>query len=143
MSQALTYLRKAGPRLLRALLGVWLVTGPFVVFLIRWKSYELVIVFLAVIAAYVFVGWKSRIEGVPYLSQLASDTATALAATLVAGGLSGILAKFTGIYLHGNVLFVPLVILAGFWILEYGRERKRLAQEKAKVSENAIQEKAE
>jgi hypothetical protein len=140
MSQALTYLRKAGPRLLRALLGIWLITGPFVVFLIRWKSYELVIVFLAVIAAYVFVGWNSRVSGLPYLSQLAIDTATALAATLVAGGLSGILAKLTGIHLHGNVLFVPLVILAGFWILEYGRERRRLAQEKTKVSENAIRE---
>jgi hypothetical protein len=143
MSQALPYLRKAAPRLLRALLGMWLVVGPFVVYLIRWQTHELVIVFLAVIAAYVFVGWRCRMEGMPYLSRLAIDTVTALGVTLVAGGLSGILAKLTGIYLYGNVLFVPLVILAGFWVLEYGREKRRLALEKAKVPENAIQEKAE
>jgi hypothetical protein len=127
-------LRKAGPRLVRALLGVWLVVGPFIVFLIRWKSFELVIIFLAVLAAYIFVGWNARTLGTPYLSRLATDTVTALGITLVAGGLSGVLAKLTGIYLHGNFLFVPLVVLGGFWILEYAQEKRRVAEPKVPVA---------
>ncbi len=133
-AQALEYLRKAAPRCARALLGMWLVIGPFVVYLIRWQTHELVFVFIAVVCAYVFVGLRCRMEGRSYLKQLAFDTMTALGVTFLAGGLSGILAKLTGIHLHGHVLFVPLVILAGFWILEYGREKRTLARGKATVA---------
>jgi hypothetical protein len=95
------------------------------VFLIRWRPIEVVLIFILVVGAYVFVGWNFLLRGRTYWTQLAADTAIAVGFILLAGVLSGIIAKLTGVHLHGNMLFVPLVVLAGFVILEYARERKR------------------
>jgi len=141
MTDYISSLRKAAVRSLRALLGIWLMLGPFVLFLIRWKVYEMVIIFLVVVAAFVFVGLNSRKHGTPYLTQLATDTAIALGIALLAGGLSGILAKLTRVYLHGHVLFVPLVILAGFCILEYSREKRRRAQRSSQIATGDVRNK--
>jgi hypothetical protein len=129
MSDLKSALRKAAPRFLRAVLGSWLVMGPFVVFLIRWRPIEVVLVFILVVGAYVFVGWNCLAWGRTYLTQLAADTAIAVGFILLAGVLSGIIAKLTGVYLHGHVLFVPLVVFAGFFVLEYLRERKHVTRQ--------------
>ena len=121
---------------MRAVIGFWLVLGPFVVFLIRWKVWEVTVIFLVLVGAFLFVGFMCRLSGTEYLKQLGSDTFTALASVLIGGGLSGILAKLTHYRLHSSVLFLPLVIVAGFVISEYYHERKTAAVPTAGSQEN-------
>ena len=116
--------KKIVPRLFRAMLGFWLVLGPFVVFLIRWQWYEAAFFFLILIAGFVVVGLKCWLNGMEYVKLLGADTFTALASVLIGGGFSGILARFIHVRLHGSILFVPLVVVAGFAISEWYRERK-------------------
>jgi hypothetical protein len=125
--------KKIAPRLWRAVIGFWLVLGPFVVFLIRWKWYEELFIFLVLIAAFLFVGFKSWLDGLDYLKLLASDTFTALASVLIGGGLSGVIYKLTHYSLHLSVLFFPLVIIAGFVIAEFYRERRAATAAGARV----------
>ncbi|HTM09567.1 MAG TPA: hypothetical protein VL754_14375 [Verrucomicrobiae bacterium] len=127
MDYARSLLKKIAPRLFRALLGFWLVLGPFIVFLIRWKAWEVTIIFLVLVGAFLFVGFMCWLIGKEYLKQLGSDTFTALASVLIGGGLSGLVAKLTHYSLHLTVLFFPLVIIAGFVISEYYHERKTAA----------------
>jgi hypothetical protein len=84
---------------------------------------------------------NSRKHGTLYLTRLATDTAIALGIALLAGGLSGILAKLTRVYLHGHVLFVPLVILAGFFILEYSREKRGFTRRRSQVATGDVRKK--
>jgi len=116
--------RKIAPRLFRALLGFWLVLGPFVVFLIRWQWYETVFFFLLLIAGFIVVGFMCWLDGLEYLKLLGADTFTALASVLIGGGISGIIARFAHIRLHASMIFLPLVVVAGFAISEWYRERK-------------------
>jgi hypothetical protein len=116
--------KKIAPRLFRAMLGFWLVLGPFVVFLIRWKWYEAAFFFFLLIAAFVTVGLMCWVAGADYLKVLGADTFTALASALIGGGLSGIIARFIHLRLHASMLFLPLVVLAGFAISEWYRERR-------------------
>jgi hypothetical protein len=116
--------KKIAPRLFRAMLGFWLVLGPFVVFLIRWQWYEAAFFFFLLIAAFVVVGLKCWLDGREYLKLLGADTFTALASVLIGGGVSGIIARFIHVRLHASMLFLPLVVVAGFAITEWYRERK-------------------
>jgi hypothetical protein len=116
--------KKIAPRLFRAILGLWLVLGPFVVFLIRWQWYEAGFFFLLLIAGFIIVGLKSWIDGIEYLKLLGADTFTALASVLIGGGLSGIIARLIHVRLHTSMLFLPLVVIAGFALSEWYRERK-------------------
>jgi hypothetical protein len=116
--------KKIAPRLFRAMLGFWLVLGPFVVFLIRWQWYQAAFFFLLLIVGFVIVGLKCWIDGKEYMKLLAADTFTALASVLIGGGLSGITARLIHVRLHASMLFLPLVIVAGFALSEWYRERK-------------------
>jgi hypothetical protein len=123
---ARSLLKRIAPRLFHALLGFWLLFGPFVVFLIRWKAYEVVFMYLLLIGAFIFVGARVWFEGGEYVRRLGRDTFTALASALIGGGLSGIIAKLTHIRLYSSILFLPLVIVAGFVLAEYFNDRKVL-----------------
>ena len=116
--------KKIAPRLVRAALGFWLVLGPFIAFLIRWKWYEIVVIYVLLIGAFLFVGFMCWLTGPDYLRRLGSDAFTALASVLIGGGVSGIIGKVTHYSLHSSVLFLPLVILAGFILSESYRERR-------------------
>lgn len=126
MDYAGLLLKRIAPRLCHAILGFWLLLGPFVVFLIRWKSYEVAFMYLLLIGAFVFVGARVWFEGGDYVRRIGRDTATALASALIGGGLSGVIAKLTHIRLYSSILFLPLVILAGFVLAEYFNDRKVL-----------------
>lgn len=121
---ALSLLRRILPRIVHAILGFWLLLGPFVVFLIRWKTYEVVFMYLLLIGAFMFVGARAWLEGGEYLRRLGRDSFTALASALIGGGLSGVIAKLTHIRLYSSILFLPLVIVAGFILVEYYEDRK-------------------
>ena len=116
--------KKIAPRLFRAMLGFWLVLGPFVVFLIRWQWYEAAFFFLLLIASFILLGVKCWLDGAQYLKLLGSDAFTALASLLIGGGASGLIARFIHVRLHASVLFLPFVVLAGFALSECYRERK-------------------
>lgn len=116
--------KKIAPRLFRAVLGFWLVLGPLVVFLIRREWYETVLLFFLLLGAFLFVGLRCWLDGMEYLKLLGADTFTALASVVIGGGLSGIITRFIHVRVHASMLFLPLVILAGFAISEYYRERK-------------------
>ena len=124
MDYARSLLKRIAPRLSHAVLGFWLLFGPFVVFLLRWKAYEVVFMYLLLIGAFVFVGARVWFEGGEYARRLGRDTFTALASALIGGGLSGVIAKLTHLRLHSSVLFLPLVIIAGFLLVEYFNDRK-------------------
>lgn len=119
--------KKIAPRLLRAALGAWLVVGPPVVFLLRWNAALLILMYLALVAAFLFVGFMGWLAGADYFRRLGSDTMTALASVLIGGGLSGLIAKLTHHSLHLTVWFFPLVIVLGFIISEIYRERRAVA----------------
>src|ERR1044071_3302367 len=70
---ARSLLKRIAPRVAQAILGFWLLLGPFVVFLIRWKAYEVVFIYLLLIGAVVFVGAKSWWEGAEYVRRLRSE----------------------------------------------------------------------
>jgi hypothetical protein len=129
--------KKLMPRLLRALLGFWLLFGPFLVFLIRWKTYEVTLMYVLLVGAFIFVGVHCWSHGAAYLRQLGSNTATALASLLIGGGLSGLIGKTTGVRLHSSMLFLPLVILAGFVLADYYAERKASAAAPAAGSQQS------
>jgi hypothetical protein len=123
---ALSLLRRIVPRVVHAVLGFWLVLGPFVVFLIRWKAYEVVFIYLLLIGAVVFVGARIWFEGGEYVRRLGRDTFTALASALIGGGLSGVIAKLTHVRLYTSIFFLPLVIIGGFVLVEYFNDKKVL-----------------
>ena len=116
--------KKIAPRLFRAAIGFWLARGPLVVFLIRWEWYEVGFIYLLLIAAFLFVGFKCWLDGPDYLKLLGADVFTALASLLIGGGASGALAKLTHYRLHSSILFLPLVIVAGFLIAEVVSQRR-------------------
>lgn len=126
MDYARTLLKRIAPRVAHAILGFWLLLGPLVVFLIRWKSYEVVFMYLLLIGAFVFVGARAWFEGRDYVRRIGRDTGTALASALIGGGLSGVIAKLTHIRLYSSIFFLPLVIVAGFVLVEYFNDRKAL-----------------
>ncbi len=126
MDYARSLLKRIAPRVAHAILGFWLLLGPLVVFLIRWKAYEVVFMYLLLVGAFVFVGARVWFEGGEYVRRLGRDTLTALASALIGGGLSGVIAKLTHIRLYSSILFLPLVILAGFVLAEYFNDRKAL-----------------
>ena len=128
MDYARSLLKRIAPRVAQAILGFWLLLGPFVVFLIRWKAYEVVFIYLLLIGAVVFVGAKSWWEGAEYVRRLGRDTFTALGSALIGGGLSGVIAKLTHIRFYSSILFLPLVIIAGFVLVEYLNDRKLLTK---------------
>ena len=126
MDYARSLLKRIAPRVAQAILGFWLLFGPFVVFLIRWKAYEVVFIYLLLIGAIVFVGARAWFEGGNYVRRIGRDTGTALTSVLIGGGLSGVIAKLTHIRLYSSILFLPLVIIAGFVLVEYLNDRKLL-----------------
>lgn len=126
MDYARLLLKRIAPRVAQAILGFWLLLGPFVVFLIRWKAYEVVFIYLLLIGAFVFVGARLWLEGGDYLRRIGRDTFTALGSALIGGGISGVIAKLTHIRLYSSILFLPLVIIAGFVLVEYLNDRKVL-----------------
>ena len=126
MDYARSLLRRIAPRVVHAILGFWLLLGPFLVFLIRWKAYEVIFMYLLLIGSFVFVGARLWFEGGDYVRQIGRDTGTALASALIGGGLSGVIAKLTHIRLYSSILFLPLVIVAGFILAECFSDRKAL-----------------
>jgi hypothetical protein len=132
MTDTIVLLQKAAVHLARALLGIWLLIGPFVLFLFRGESSALIVTLLLLAASYGFVVWRYRTYGVDYVSRFAFDTLTALGVALIAGVLSELLA-FIGLRLHGNILIIPLLILACFGYLEYTQEKKRLTRHSAEA----------
>lgn len=132
MTDPILLLRKAAVHLVRALLGIWLLIGPFVLFLFRGDAKALVTTLVVLAACYGFVFSRYRTSGLDYLSRFAFDTLTALGVALSAVVLSEILA-FIGLRLRGNILIIPLLILACFGYLEYTQEKKRLSRDSAEV----------
>lgn len=116
---------RALARFFDAIFGLLLLIGPFVLFLYRGFSLALVITFLLLAAGYGYVVWRYRESGLAYLRELASDTLTAMAATIGAAGASMILASFTRVHLHAHALFVPSAVIGFFWFLEYRAARHR------------------
>jgi hypothetical protein len=123
---ALSLLKRIVPRVAHAILGFWLILGPLVVFLIRWKTFEVVFMYLLLIGAFLFVGARAWLEGGDYVRRLGRDSFTALSSALIGGGLSGVIAKLTHVRLYSSILFLPLVIVAGFLLVEYYNDRKVL-----------------
>jgi hypothetical protein len=132
MTDPILLLQKAAVHLARALLGIWLLIGPFVLFLFRGDAKALVTTLVALAACYGFVVWRYRTSGLDYLSRFAFDTLTALGVALIAGALSELLA-FIGFRLRGNILIIPLLILACFGYVEYTQEKKRFSRHSAGV----------
>ncbi|HEX9443002.1 MAG TPA: hypothetical protein VGA73_02735 [Candidatus Binatia bacterium] len=77
----------------------------------------------ALAAAYGFAAWKYGRDPA-YLKRLALDGLAAAAVILAACGLGAAFTALTGMRPRHRLLFVPLVVLACFWALEYIRERK-------------------
>jgi len=124
---ALLLLRKTVPRILRAMLGCWIVIGPFVVFLMRWEVYNMLFEYLLLVGAFVFLGVKCWHEGPEYIKRVAFDSGALISFIIVAGAFSLAVAKLIHVRLPA-VLFLPLVVVGGFMLLEYYYDRKVLPQ---------------
>lgn len=127
MPDSISLLRKAALRFLRAMLGIWLLTSPFVIFLFRGADRARVATVVLTLASYGFVVWKYRRAGLSYLREFAFDTLTALGVVALTIAFSTLLGLMMRVNVHRHALLAVVAIVACFWLLEYSEEKRRLA----------------
>src|SRR5438445_46016 len=118
---------KALARLLSGVVGAWCIMTPLILIfagLERKLTTEMLVGISAVVGIfYAFIAWKWWREGFGFVKSLLMNTLYLFAFAVGVGGLSGVLAAFTGIELYKTGWFVPLLSLLGFWFLEFRREK--------------------
>jgi hypothetical protein len=111
-------------RLARALLGAWLVVGPFVGVYAR-ETDALIVVLVLLAAAYGFVAGRCSSAGLACLKPILVDGAALLAVVWIAGASGSLLGALR---LHEYRWLFAALLLAGFWLAEFLRARGRAAR---------------
>lgn len=117
-------LKGAALRLARALLGAWLVVGPFVGVYAR-ETDALIVVLVLLAAAYGFVAGRCSSAGAACLKPILRDGVTLLAVVWIAGASGSLLGALR---LHEYRWLFAALLLAGFWLAEFIRVSKHAAR---------------
>lgn len=121
LTRAIASLTEAVRRFARALLGAWLVVGPFVGVYVR-KTEALVVVLILLAAAYGFVAGRCASEGAACLTPILFD-GLALVAVAWSASAAGALFYDAGFRLSEHRWLWPALLFFCFWLAEFVRAR--------------------
>ena len=124
LTRAIASLTEAVRRFARALLGAWLVVGPFVGVYVR-ETEALVVVLILLAAAYGFVAGRCASEGAACLTAILFD-GLALVAVVWSASAASALFHDAGFRLSEHRWLWPTLLLFCFWLAEFVRARVTL-----------------
>jgi hypothetical protein len=127
MSRTVSSLRGAVVRLSRALLGAWLIVGPFVGIYAR-ETDALVVVLVLLAAAYGFAAGRAASDGAACLAPIVFDGLTLLAVLWIASASRELFGAAVAFRLHQHLWVWPALILLCFWLAEFLAARKNPAR---------------
>ena len=116
-TRALISLKAAVRRLGRALLGAWLIVGPFVGIYARDEE-ALVVILMLLATAYGFAAGRCASEGVNCIAPILIDGAALLAVLWIASASREFFGAASAPRLHDYFLAAPAVLLLCFWLAE-------------------------
>jgi len=126
-SRIVISLKAAVRRLGRALLGAWLMVGPFVGIYARDEE-ALVVVLILLAAAYGFVAGRCASEGLKCVAPILVDGAALLAVLWIASASRELLGAAAVPLRHDYVWAAPAVLLVCFWLVEILNARRHRAR---------------
>ena len=126
MIHTVSSLRGAFFRWSRALLGAWLIVGPFVGIYAR-DTEALVVILVLLAAAYGFAAGRSASEGIGCLAPLLRDGLMLVAVLWTASASTELFGAATALGLHEHPWAWPLFFLFAFWLAEFLAARRRPA----------------
>jgi hypothetical protein len=123
-TRAIASLAVAVRRFARAVLGAWLVVGPFVGVYAR-ETDALVVVLILLAAGYGFVAGRCASEGAACLVPILLDGVALLVVLWIADSASS---AFRGFRLSEYRWLWPALLLLCFWLAEFVRSPRRAAR---------------
>ena len=122
----LVSLKAAVRRLGRAILGAWLIVGPFVGIYAREEE-ALVVVLVLLAGAYGFAAGRCASEGLKCVMPVLIDGAVLLAALWIASASRELFGAASAVRLSDHLWAMPAVLLVCFWLAEFLAARRHHA----------------
>jgi hypothetical protein len=123
----LVSLKAAVRRLGRALLGAWLIVGPFVGIYARDEE-ALVVVLMLLAGAYGFAAGRCASEGLKCVAPVLIDGAALLAVLWIASASRELFGAAVAPRLHDYFWAAPALLLLCFWLAELLAARRHHAR---------------